>query len=124
MKCLLALLSIPIALGIGQVSSTYSSDDFGSLKVAGACSVTAEHISCWDPSGKPDASMSKDIDKFFSTRDIPLNLKFKKRNRLIVLRHEPKQDAITHFRGELFAPNGQRLKQSVSFAYHAAPFYS
>lgn len=124
MKCLFALISIPVVVGFGQLSNSYSADDFGSFQVAGACSVTAERISCWDMSGKPDASMSEAIDQAFSRHKVDLSLKFKKKNRLIVLRHQLKRDATTHFRGELYAPGGEKLKQAIVFGHNADPLFA
>lgn len=118
MKIWVGILSLAGASLFAQSGYRYESDDFGLLEVAGACSVSTDEVRCWDPSGKPNTKLSELVTAYFlSNPSSDLRLRFRKRNRLLVMRTIVRQNARASFYGDIEGKSGMRASQSASIGH-------
>jgi hypothetical protein len=109
-----------LGLAANQNSYTYQSEDFGLLEVAGVCSVTSEEVKCWDPQGKPSSKITElATAHFLVNSNNELRLRFRKKNRLIVMRTITKQNAKASFYGDLESNSGIRTSQAGNIGYES-----
>lgn len=78
-----------------RVSTAYSAEDAGEIKLAGVCDVIGPEMRCWDASGKADADLTTQVADIFKQRaesdsngnEIPF--RFRRKNRLAVFSGPP-----------------------------------
>lgn len=109
-----------IGLTTGQTNYSYQSEDYGLIEVAGVCSVTTDDVKCWDPQGKPSPKITElATAHFLVNSNNELRLRFRKRNRLIVLRTIARQNAKASFYGDLESGSGIRTNQAGNIGYES-----
>lgn len=113
----LSLLGGSLAVQSGH---RYESEEYGLLEVAGACSANAEEVRCWDPAGKPNQKLTELITAhFLANPNSELRLRFRKRNRLLVIRTIARQNTRVSFYGELEGKSGVRASQSGTIGHES-----
>ncbi len=94
------------------VDRTYESADLGKLELAGACTITPDNISCWDPDGKPAPNLSEKVQAYYIVQGgNELRLKFGRKNRLIVFKEPPRGNPNGAYLGQAKTLGGQYMNQ-------------
>ena len=69
------------------VSKSYHRDDFGSIDAQGACTVTADTVSCWNMDGKSDPDLTEKVKAYYLIQpNTDLHFKFGRKNRLVAFK--------------------------------------
>lgn len=69
------------------VHKTYSAEDFGTVEVAGACTITPDTVTCWDDDGKPSPDLSEKVKAYYIVNsNAEVRYRFGRKNRVIVIK--------------------------------------
>lgn len=113
MKGLICALIAVVGSTVLQGDRSYSADDFGTMSVAGVCSVDTENVKCWDSDGKPNPKVQELVMSYFiANPNNELRVRFRKRNRLVVLSYIARRGALTSLGGDITTTQGIRSSSS------------
>lgn len=69
------------------VDRTYESADLGRIDLQGACNITPDVVSCWDPDGKPDADLAEKVKAYYIIQTgAEVRWKVGRKNRMVVFK--------------------------------------
>jgi len=99
-----------------KVSKNYQSDDFGKLSLVGVCQADSYAISCWNTEGKSDTALADKVKAYFTSLPLhTIQIKFRRKNRLVVFQRPPVQSQKVSIVGQS-SMSGQPVLSAGGFS--------